>query len=230
MSTPPIAPGPPDDIRPGATPEEADEVERLRRLLDSQPSCLMRLGTDSLILAANDAALGQLAAGDLGQVWGTALINRFPPEQQDTWAMFAARVIEDGAASAEFTLHALDGNPHAVLLQGVRQPRHPDGIESMVVAIRELSGVKRLEQTLRDLSGVQTALAEARAQLDNATADEQRLLGALAERDAELWRLSAERAAEQARRAEERWAAPSELDTGRLGRFRQRLRRRWRRA
>ena len=43
-------------------------------------------------------------------------------------------------------------------------------------------------------------------------------------------RAARERAAEQARRAEERWAAPSELDAGRLGRLRQRLRRRWRRA
>ena len=49
-----------------------------------------------------------------------------------------------------------------------------------------------------------------------------------AEREAQ--RVAAERAAKQERRAEQGWAAPSELDAGRLGRLRQRLRRRWHRA
>lgn len=187
------------DSPPVITPADGGEVERLRRLIDSQPICLLRLATDSVVLAANGAALGQLAASDLGQVWGTALVNRFPLEQQGRWDEFVEHVRENGAASNEFSLQDLEGNVHSVLLQGVNQPGHPDGVESMIVAVRDISSVKRLEQTLQDLSGVQNALTETRSQLEEIMADQQRLLGTLAERDAELWRLAAEHASDEAR-------------------------------
>lgn len=199
MSTVAFASERPGGSPPVTTPADGGDAERLRVLIDRQPSCLMRLSADSVVLAANDAALGQLAARELGQIWGTALLTRFPLEQQGRWNEFVDHVRENGAASAEFNLEDLAGNVHSVLLQGVSQPTHPDGVESMIVAVRDISGVKRLEQTLQDLSGVQNALAEARTKLEETMADQQRLLGTLAERDAELWRLAAEHASDEAR-------------------------------
>ena len=42
----------------------------IRLLIERQPTCLLRVGLDGVILAANNAALGQLGASHLGQALG----------------------------------------------------------------------------------------------------------------------------------------------------------------
>ena len=44
--------------------DKAVEARHLRRLLDTQPSCLMRVASTGEILAANDAAVELLGAGE----------------------------------------------------------------------------------------------------------------------------------------------------------------------
>jgi hypothetical protein len=198
-------------------PDADPEVERLRLLIERQPTCLMRVGLDAVILAANNAALGPLGATQLGQALGHQFTKWMLPNQRDRWLDLAQRVGENGAASIECDLLDLAGHQHTVQLQGVRQPPHPDGIDSMTVVVREISGISRLERALQDQEAASLALADARARLENhakaraagseerarlqreldeARAEQARLAGQLAEHDAECGR-------ERARQAEE---------------------------
>jgi hypothetical protein len=193
------------------------EVERLRLVIERQPTCLMRIGLDAVILAANDAALAQLGAGHLGQALGHRFTQWMVPNHRHRWLDLATRVGENGAASIECDLLDLAGRQHTVQLQGVRQPDHPDGIESLTVAAREISGINRLEQALQDQEAAGLALADARGrlethvkaraagseerarlqrELDEARADQARLAARLADHEAE-------RRHEQARHVEE---------------------------
>jgi hypothetical protein len=198
-------------------PEADREVERLRLLIERQPTCVMRIGLDAVILAANDAALGQLGASQLGQALGHRFTKWMLPKQRDRWLDLAKRTREYGAASIECDLVDLAEHQHTVLLQAVRQPAHPDGIESMTVAAREISGMSRLENALQNQAVASLALADAKGrleahvkartagseerarlerELDEARAEQARLEALLAEHDAERRR-------ERARHAEE---------------------------
>ncbi len=190
---------PPGPAGPAASRGGDPEVDRLHRLINYQPTCLLRLGMQGVILAANDAALAQLAATELAQVWGREFTERILLDQRDRWGEFARHVREDRAASTEFCLLDLNGNTSTVLLNGVYQPGHPDGTESMIVAVRDLSGLKRLERALQAQAGVWQALGETRKQLEDVAAHRQRLLEGLAERDAELARMAAEHTSDLAR-------------------------------
>jgi hypothetical protein len=198
-------------------PEADHEVERLRLLIERQPTCVMRIGLDAVILAANDAALGQLGASQLGEALGHRFTQWMLPNQRDRWLDLAKRVYQNGAASIECELLDLAERRHAVQLQAVKQPPHPDGMESMTVAVREISGMSRLEQALQDQEAAALALADARERLEahgkaRAVGSEERarLQRELDEARAEMAGLTArlaehqaERRREQARHAEE---------------------------
>ena len=147
-------------------PDADHEVERLRFLIERQPTCVLRVGLDSVILAANEAALGQLGASQLGQALGHRFTQWMLPRHRDRWLDLARRAYQNGAASIECELLDLAERRHAVQLQAVKQPPHPDGMESMTVAIREISGVSRLEQALQDQEAAGLALADARERLE----------------------------------------------------------------
>ena len=147
-------------------PDADDEVERLRLLIERQPTCLLRVGLDGVILAANDAALGQLGARQLGQALGRRFTQWMAPNHRDRWFDLARRAYENGAASIECELLDLAERRHAVQIRAVKQPPHPDGKESMTLASREISGMSRLEQALLDQEAAGLALANARERLE----------------------------------------------------------------
>ncbi|MBM3818387.1 MAG: hypothetical protein FJW14_05130 [Acidimicrobiia bacterium] len=126
------------------------EVERLRTLLERQPSCLMRVGVDGTILAASDAAVSLLGARGLVFVLDTSLVERLADNGPQVWADLVGRVRQSGSASAECEMNDLTGLRRDVVLQGVSHPPHPDGIESMVVVVRDVSMARRLEESLRE--------------------------------------------------------------------------------
>ncbi len=198
-------------------PDADQEVERLRFLIERQPTCVLRVALDGVILAANGAALRQLGASHLGQALGHRFTQWMLPHHRDRWLDLARRAYANGAASIECELRDLEERRHAVQLQAVKQPPHPDGMESMTVAVREISGMSRLEQALQDQEAAGRALAEARKRLEahgkaRAVGSEERgrLQRELDEARAEMARLTArlavheaERRREQARHAEE---------------------------
>ncbi|MBI4266262.1 MAG: PAS domain-containing protein [Acidobacteria bacterium] len=180
-------------VQQRATASDVDlavEVDRLHALLDRQPSCLMRVGLDGTLLAVNDAALGLLGARGLAQALGTTLIDRIHGDAATVWADFAGRVWEAGSASVECEMRDLGGVRRAVILQAVALPAHPDGIDSLLVAGRDVSTARRLQASLREQEDLrrsaQDALREAtasvqqlQARVDRLTAERDQLQAAL---------------------------------------------------
>jgi outer membrane murein-binding lipoprotein Lpp len=134
----------------GADAGLAAEVERLRSLLDRQPSCLMRIAMDGTLLAVNDAALSLIGARNLAQALGTSVMALMRHGAAGIWEDFTDRVQRSGSASVEFEIRDLAGGERTVLLQAVVLPAHPDGIESMLVTARDVSTARRLESSLHE--------------------------------------------------------------------------------
>jgi PAS domain-containing protein len=126
------------------------EVERLRLLLERQPTCLMRVGIGGTLLAANDAAQSLLGATTLADVLGTSFVERLQGDAAAIWSEFIGRVANAGSASLECDMTDLAGTQRAVVLQGVTLPAHPDGDDSLLITVRDVSNSRRLEASLRD--------------------------------------------------------------------------------
>jgi hypothetical protein len=126
----------------------ATEAAHLRVVIEKQPSCLLRVGVDGLLLAVNDAALNLLGATELAQVLNHNFAERFGLAD-GWWPEFAGRVASAGAASGECELRDLSGAERAVVLQGRALLDQPDGIDSLLVAVRDISATRRLEASLQ---------------------------------------------------------------------------------
>jgi hypothetical protein len=172
-----------------ADTELAVEVERLRVILDRQPSCLMRVGIDGTLFAVSDVALSLLGGRPLAQVLDTSLTGRLEGDGEALWSDFVRRVLQAGSASLECEMNDLDGMRRAVLLQGVALPAHPDG-DSLLVTVRDVSTARRLEASLQeqenlrrsaqdDLRKTSEQMRALQARLDEVTAERQQLRAAL---------------------------------------------------
>ena len=179
------------------------EVAHLRRLLEIQPGCLMRLSADGTVLAANDAALTLLGVTSGAQALGRDFAAWVAPDQVDRWRAFAIGVVRGCPASLECDITAPGGDRHPTLLHGVPLPEHPDGVASMAVAARAVSGQRQLEAAIVEL---EEQLRErdderrsARARLAEMEASRRQLVGTVAGLEARLQEREAE-SDEQGRR------------------------------
>ena len=154
-------------------PSAPSETDHLRTLLEKQPSCLMRVGVDGVMLAVNDAALGLLDAPDLASLLGRPIAERISPEHVAQWPEFAARVWANGAGSFECSLIDRAGVERATLMQAVALRDHHDGIDSLLVSARDVSAPRELERTLHESEGELATLNAVRAELEAARAREQ---------------------------------------------------------
>lgn len=156
-----------------ATIELEAENERLRWLLERQPSCLMRIGRDGTLLAVNAAALGLLGGKTLSDVLGTSVHQLMSGDAAVLWDEFAERVAANGSASLDCDMSDLGGTARSVVLQAVALPLHPDGIESLLVTGRDVTTARRLEESLqmniarltREREQLETALEQLKAAL-----------------------------------------------------------------
>jgi PAS fold len=130
--------------------DPSNEAQHLRRVLDTQPACLMRVGTDGCLLAANDAALALLGVEDRNVALGATLMTWMAPEHHDRWRHFAERVVAGTRSSLECDLKTSDGAAHQVILHSVPLLDHTDGVPSMILSIRDVSAVHRLESALQE--------------------------------------------------------------------------------
>jgi PAS domain S-box-containing protein len=128
----------------------AVEALHLRRLIEQQPACLLRVGIDGLLLAVNGAALRLFGGETLAQVLGTKLTKLIMPRQHEEWEEFAARIRDGASASIECDLIDLSGTRRSILLQGVPLLDHADGVPSMILTARDISAPRRLEAALRE--------------------------------------------------------------------------------
>jgi PAS domain-containing protein len=122
----------------------SSDASYLRRLLERQPACLIRVRLDGVLLACNDAALSLFGVGALRAVLNTNLTDRIVPTQRTRWQEFATRCWANGAASLECHLVIPDDNVRPVLVQGVALKDHPDGVESLLLNLRDQSQTHRL--------------------------------------------------------------------------------------
>jgi PAS domain S-box-containing protein len=165
-------PAPADAVAGHQERAESDSaaVERLRTMLERQPSCLMRIDTDGTLLAVSDAALTLLGASKLEQVLDTNLVEHIKGDSPAAaWSDFTARVVSGGSASAECEIDDVAGTRRSVILLGVALPDHPDGRTSLLVTVRDVSTARGLEASLHEQEdlrrSVQAALDTATAQL-----------------------------------------------------------------
>ena len=194
---------PPGLVRPlaemAAHPHPVAEAFHLRRVIERQPSCLLRVGIDGVVLAANEAALSLLGAGELPQVLGTTLTALMVPRDRDQWSDFAARdQRRRGACSIECEVTDLSGARRTLLLQGIPLLDHQDGVLSMILAARDTSAQHRLETALQEREGSQQ-LDDLRAHLEEAFGERRAIATTLQEREADHQRVVAERAVERTR-------------------------------
>ncbi len=169
------------------------EVEHLRNLLEKQPCCLLRIALDGQLLAANDAALQELGAHDVAQALGRPFTEWIVAEDHELWHEFVAEVQENGSGDEECDLGGVERPRHPVLLKGVLLTDHPDGIASMLVVARDISGTRRLEAALQDHATTRRALADLRQRLERALAEQRDIRKAIEARDANIGRLMGER-------------------------------------
>src|SRR5580765_5333338 len=170
------------------------DASYLRRLLERQPACLIRVRLDGVLLACNDAALSLFGVRALRAVLNTNLTDRIVPAQRTKWQEFATRCWANGASSLECDLVLSDDNARPVLVQGVALKDHPDGVESLLLHLRDQSQTHRLEHSIQsaenDRVGNEERQRAARDQAEAATAERLKLAVLAEEGEAERRRLT----------------------------------------
>lgn len=169
----------------------AAEAVHLRRLIEGQPSCLMRIDLGGQLLAVNGAALGLLGATELGQALNRNLREQIVPDHRSRWRDFAARIGGGQPASMECDFTNFGGAERSVLLQGVPLLDHPDAVPSVIVSARDTSATRRLEQVLEKEVEIELDAAideqqradELKEQLDAAMLEQTRLEMLVAEHE-----------------------------------------------
>ncbi len=143
----------------------AAEAEHLRRLLDKQPSCLMRVAADGELLAANDASLRLLGVESLRDALGRPFNSWLPSEQHAHWAAFSAQVVGGSPSSIECDIQTAAGEGRVARFHGISLTDHPDGIASMVLSARDAMDRRRLERSLNEMAAErERILAESEAE------------------------------------------------------------------
>src|SRR5262249_26088365 len=168
------------------------DASHLLYLLEKQPSCLLRVGMDGTLLACNDAGLSLLGRDGLADVLNKPFQSNIVVDHHKGWADFTGRVVATGAGSFECDFAGSDGVPRHVLLQAIALRNHPDAIDSMLVAVRDVSPMRRLEATLRGEQQAQARVKEIERELEDASQERDHLIVRLEESRTEQRRLAAE--------------------------------------
>ena len=154
----------------------------LRRLLDRQPACLVRVRLDGVLLACSDAALGLFGVGTLGGILKTNLTDRLVPADRAKWQEFTTRVWAKGAGSLECHLLPDDG-ARPLGVQAIALKDHPDGVDSLLLSLRDQSQTQRLELSIQSAEAKRVDQEErqraARDHVEETTIAEGRRLAAL---------------------------------------------------
>src|ERR1700730_15083244 len=159
---------------PSAPAPSADALY-LRRLLERQPACLIRVRLDGALLACNDAELSLFGVSALRAILNTNLTDRIVAAERTKWLEFAPRCWANGAASLECHLVTPGDDARPVLVQGVALNDHPDGVDSLLLNLRDQSQTHRLEHSIQsaaiDRVDHEERQRAARDQIEQATAE-----------------------------------------------------------
>jgi PAS domain S-box-containing protein len=125
-----------------------DDDLHLRAVLEAQPVTLVRLGRDGTVLAVNEAGLAVIGAERLEQILETSFLELLQQDDRSGFLAFIERVAKGHRGSLEVGLTALTGTDHAVQIHAAPHPGAPDGIDSVLIALRDVTESRRLEQSL----------------------------------------------------------------------------------
>src|SRR5262245_27227535 len=114
--------------------EPAVEAALLRGVLDNPTICLLRLGTDGVVLAANEATLFLVGADSLDEMLGKNFTAWIAPEQHSDWQAFLLQVLAGRSSSLHCDLITAAGSRRAALLHGVPVDDPVDGAKSIAIA------------------------------------------------------------------------------------------------
>jgi hypothetical protein len=184
--------------------EPSVEIAHLRRLLDAQPSCLLRVAADGTVLAANDAARMLLGVASLAETLGRDVADWIREDQRDPWRAFALRVVAGAHASVECDVTPSSGEPQLTRFHGIPLD-HPDGVASMAVVARVVTAQHRLETAVVELEARvkagDEALAAAEAACRAAETDRGRALADVRQLEMALGEFGSRRHQSDAERA-----------------------------
>ena len=183
-------------------PDPRVEAAYLRRLLESQPAPLLRVGADDLILAVNDAGLALLWADRREMVLDRSMTGWIPGEQHDAWRRFASRVVGGSPSSIQCDLAGALGERRAVVAHGVPIEEALDGVRSLLLIVQDRSLVRTLEDAFVDKESPREPEAAGRhgsadPELTRLSAECERLASTVADLTAERQRLLAGQEVEQ---------------------------------
>jgi hypothetical protein len=151
---------------------ESAEAGHLRRLLEIQPECLLRIGRDGLLLACNEAGLRLLGKDNLAQVLDRPFDEHLRMDDLPGWCAFIEQVWSDGAGSFEGDLApTADGGRRTAQFKAVALADHPDGIDSLLLTVRDIVMLRLIGPALEQ----QQAAAELRARVAALEDDVRRL-------------------------------------------------------
>jgi PAS domain S-box-containing protein len=139
----------------------AEDDLHLRAVLEAQPVTLVRLGSDGKVLAVNEAGLAVIGAERLEQILESSFLDLLQDDDRKGFLAFVQRVAKGQRGSLEVGLTGLTGTHHAIQIHAAPHPGAPDGIESVLVTLRDVTESRRLEQSLVDAMARQTAMEAA---------------------------------------------------------------------
>jgi PAS domain S-box-containing protein len=135
-------------------PTPAAIQAHLQTLIEKVPVCLTRVAHDGTLLAVNEAALVLLGGDSLGDVLGRPL-QEFVSGDAHACRRFVERIAGGERGSIEVQLRSLSGSLSCLQINATPVPDAPDGVKSALLAFRDVTEQRRLEQSLVDDAGRQ---------------------------------------------------------------------------
>ncbi len=128
----------------------------LRAVLETQPVILVRLARDGTFMAVNESGVSALGAERLEQLLGTSIAALLPQDERNSLLVFLEKITSGNRGSLEIDLTALTGTRHTMQLHAAPHPGAPDGIDSLLATLRDVTESRRLEQSLVEAMAKQT--------------------------------------------------------------------------
>jgi PAS domain S-box-containing protein len=125
---------------------------RLRSLVEKLPACVVRLSTDSQVLATNDRSLSLLGASHPNQLLKKQFDVMVDDDGREAWTDFVVRVCAGETRSTEVSITTLDGVSRCLEATAVPSPSEFGRSPSMLMVLRDVSDRKRLEAAVEQVN------------------------------------------------------------------------------
>jgi len=127
----------------------AENENRLRQIIASEPECVKLQTLDGILLEMNPAGLALLEAGQPGDIIGTSVYDMVAPEFRDEYRALTERVFAGESGVMEFQIVSLKGRrcwmeTHVVPLRDGR-----DNVIALLGITRDITARKHAEDEVR---------------------------------------------------------------------------------